>query len=212
MCSRGLCGSAGAYSTMEDPVTNLSMPKSRGLALVACASILVLAAGGGGAVAGSLITSKDIQDKSIKKVDLAKNSVVSTKVADGSLKLKDLNKKANDKINKGGPGRWTGRPGWCEGSPGRARPQGRKDRKDRRATPAARPTSAPNWSIVDRNVIGNGDAYLRSGPSLGPAAALTRPPKGIGSLGIRTGSDNDKAAFGNQVDFGGTLLSHDQLA
>ena len=103
MCSRGLCGSAGAYSTMEDPVTNLSMPKSRGLALVACASILVLAAGGGGAVAGSLITSKDIQDKSIKKVDLAKNSVVSTKVADGSLKLKDLNKKANDKINKGGP-------------------------------------------------------------------------------------------------------------
>ena len=130
MSSVGLCGSAGAHSTMEDPVTNLSMPKSRGLALVACASILVLAAGGGGAVAGSLITSKDIKDKSIKKVDLAKNSVVSTKVKDGTLKLKDLDKKANDKINKGGPQGPAGPAG--QGATGAQGPQGPKDRKDRK--------------------------------------------------------------------------------
>ena len=34
-----------------------------------------------------------------------------------------------------------------------------------------------------------------------------RPPKGIGSLGIRTGSGQDKAAFGNQVDWVDALLS-----
>jgi hypothetical protein len=55
------------------------------------------------------------------------------------------------------------------------------------------------WSIVDRNVIGNGDSYLRAGPD--------GAPYGLGSLGIRTGSPDDKAAFGNQVDFGGDPLS-----
>ena len=192
MSSRGLCGSAGAHSTMEDPVTNLSMPKSRGLALVACASILVLAAGGGGAVAGSLITSKDIQDKSIKKVDLAKNSVVSTKVKDGTLKLKDLDKKANDKINKGGPAGPAGPAG--RGSQG---PQGPKARKDRRATPGVRPSSAPTGASSTATSSGTAtpscDLVPRSGrppvrtrghrrasaaSASAPEAATTRPPLG----------------------------------
>lgn len=56
----------------------------------------------------------------------------------------------------------------------------------------------PNWSIVDRNVIGNGDSYLRSGPGT--------VPSGVGSLGLRTGSPDDKAAFGNQVDFRDDLV------
>jgi hypothetical protein len=56
-----------------------------------------------------------------------------------------------------------------------------------------------DWSIVDRNVIGNGDSYLRAGPD--------GAPFGDGSLGIRTGSPDDKAAFGNQVAFGGDPLS-----
>lgn len=55
--------------------------------------------------------------------------------------------------------------------------------------------AGPNWSIVDRNVIGNGDSYLRAGPD--------KAPSGDGSLGLRTGSDTDRAAFGNQVDFFG---------
>jgi len=89
-------------------------PKGRGLALVACAIILALAAGGG-AVAGSLITSADIKDKTIKKADLHKNSVVTKKVKNGNLKLKDLNKAANDAIAKGvgpaGPAGPQGPPG-----------------------------------------------------------------------------------------------------
>jgi hypothetical protein len=64
--------------------------------------------------------------------------------------------------------------------------------------------SGAAWSIIDRNVIGNGDAYLRSGPS---AAGGVKPPSGIGSLGLRTGSGTDKAAFGDQVDFAGQALS-----
>ncbi len=56
-----------------------------------------------------------------------------------------------------------------------------------------------NWSIVDRNVIGNGDSYLRAGPDT--------PPMGIGSLGMRTGSPDDAAAFGNQVDFQDDLVA-----
>lgn len=69
--------------------------------------------------------------------------------------------------------------------------------------------SGPNWGIADRNVLGNGDSYLRAGPVVVgfediPAA---EPPYGIGSLGLRTGSPEDKATFGNQVDFIGMPLA-----
>jgi hypothetical protein len=82
-------------------VTYFDMFKGRGVALVASAAILALLAGGGGAIAASLITSADIKDKTIKKVDLAKNAVETQKVKDGTLKLADLNKKANDAIATG---------------------------------------------------------------------------------------------------------------
>jgi hypothetical protein len=59
-----------------------------------------------------------------------------------------------------------------------------------------------DWSIIDRNVLGNGDSYLRAGP--------TGAPNGVGSLGLRTGSPDDKAAFGNQADFQGRSLSEIQ--
>jgi hypothetical protein len=64
---------------------------------------------------------------------------------------------------------------------------------------SARRYPGADWSIVDRNVVGNGDSYLRAGPEGGQY--------GIGSLGIRTGGSGDKAAFGNQTAFGGDPLS-----
>jgi hypothetical protein len=85
---------------MEDPVKHFVMFKSRALALVASATVLALAAAGG-AVAGSKITSADIQDHAVKKVDLHKNSVVSNKVKNGKLKMKDLDKPTQDAIKKG---------------------------------------------------------------------------------------------------------------
>ena len=63
------------------------------------------------------------------------------------------------------------------------------------------------WSIVDRNTIGNGDAYLRAGPSSANFGPPSAPPFGVGSLGLRTGSADDKATFGNQTDFAGDPLS-----
>jgi hypothetical protein len=63
------------------------------------------------------------------------------------------------------------------------------------------------WSIVDRNTIGNGDSYLRAGPSSANFGATSTPPFGVGSLGLRTGSGTDKATFGNQTDFADRSLS-----
>ncbi len=70
---------------------------------------------------------------------------------------------------------------------------------------------------MDRNVINNGDAYLRAGPTRAseiPGNPPVVPPLGVGSLGIRTGlpvppetQSPDKAAFGNEVDFAGDLVS-----
>src|SRR4051812_11172173 len=76
------------------------------------------------------------------------------------------------------------------------------------ATRSLRKYDGPNWSIIDRNTIGNGDAYLRAGPSYVDSSGSTvRPPLGVGSLGLRTGSTQDKADFGDQVDFAGKKVS-----
>src|SRR3954447_3790297 len=74
----------------------------RTLAVVAAATVLALTAGGG-AVAGSLITSKDIQDKTITSADIHKNAIKTQKVKNGSLRLGDLDQKARDAIAKAGP-------------------------------------------------------------------------------------------------------------
>jgi hypothetical protein len=106
--------------------------------------------------------------------DVKDGTLRSVDVKDGSLRVKDLTDEAVDTLQKGGA---TGAKG---------------DKGDKGADATY---AGPNWSVVDRNVIGNGDSYLRSGPD--------GAPLGQGSLGIRTGGAGDKAAFGNQVDFAG---------
>ena len=91
-------------------MSKLALAHRRSLAVVAAAAVLALTAGGG-AVAGSLITSKDIQDKTITGADLHKNAVKTQKVKDGTLKIQDLNKKAQDLINKPGPAGKDGKDG-----------------------------------------------------------------------------------------------------
>ena len=141
-----------------------SMANGRTLTLVACASILAIAAGGG-AVAGSLITSADIKDKTIKKVDLAKNAVVTKKVKNGTLKLKDLNQAANDAIANGGP------PGPA-GAQGPAGPQGPQGPA---GTPATVAFPQTLWGPMIRNQQGDAESALQTGPA--PV------PMGAGSLG-----------------------------
>ncbi len=137
---------------------------SRLMAVGAGATALALLAGGVGYAAGE-ITSGDIRNDTIRSAD----------VRDDTLKLKDISDSAQRQLqgDRGPQGPQAGEPG-PPGPPGTAEYAG------------------PTWSIVDRNVIGNGDSYLRAGPG-------GEPPLGMGSLGIRTGSPTDKAAFGNEV-------------
>jgi hypothetical protein len=168
-------------------MSRFSFARSRGAIVLASAAVLAVGAASG-AVAGAKFTGKDIKDHSIKAKDLDAGSVTTNKVKNGTLKLKDLSSEVTGKLGVPGP----------KGNPGAQGPQGPQG-------PSGTVTYAgPNWSIVDRNVIGNGDSYLRSGPTVGTAV---KPPMGVGSLGIRTGSATDKAAFGNQVDFAGKTLA-----
>ena len=59
-------------------------------AVITSTLALVIALGGGAAVAAGLITSKDIKDGGVKRVDLHSNAVNSKKVVDGSLSQRDL--------------------------------------------------------------------------------------------------------------------------
>jgi hypothetical protein len=115
---------------------------------------------------------------SITSAQIANDTIRSKDVKDGNLKAKDLSKKTIESL---------------KGQTGPQGPQGPA------GTNGTATYAGPHWSIVDRNVEENGDSYLRSGPGT--------PPKGVGSLGLRTGGAGDKAAFGNEVDFVNTNLS-----
>lgn len=156
---------------------NLSFTRSRTVAVLLGAGALAVA-GTTGAVASSMVTSHDIANHTIQAQDMATGSVNHRVIRDGAVRFQDLNTSLQGRVAQGGPQGPAGHDATYVG---------------------------PNWSIVDRNVIGNGDAYLRSGPS---AAGDVQPPSGIGSLGIRTGSGSDKATFGDQVDFAGQSLSN----
>ena len=172
----------------------LSTARTRGVVVVAAASLLAVGAGSS-AVAAKLLTGDDIKNRSIEGVDLATGSVNSAKVENGSLQLKDLGDDVTAQLGQGG----------------KAGPQGPKGETGPRGPQGPNGTATyagPSWSIIDRNVIGAGDAYLRSGPtSSWPGAAAVEPPMGVGSLGLRTASGADKAAFGNEVDFQGDALA-----
>jgi hypothetical protein len=172
----------------------LTTARTRGVVVVAAASLLAVGAGSS-AVAAKLLTGDDIKNRSIEGVDLATGSVNSAKVENGTLQLKDLGDEVTAQLGAAGK---TG----PQGPKGETGPQGPKGESGT-ATYAG-----PSWSIIDRNVIGAGDAYLRSGPtSSWPGAAAVEPPMGVGSLGLRTASGADKAAFGNEVDFQGDALA-----
>lgn len=164
---------------------------SRTLAVLVGAGALAVA-GTTGAVASSLVTSNDIANHTIQSKDMANDSVTHRVIQDGAVRSKDLSDSLWARVREGGP----------QGPAGDQGPQGPQGDQGPAGPPAE--YDGPDWSIVDRNVKGNGDAFLRSGPSAAPDVA---PPSGVGSLGIRTGSGDDEAAFGNQVDFAGDLLS-----
>jgi hypothetical protein len=155
----------------------MKLLNNRTTAVAAGAAILMLG-GAGGAVAAGQITGRDIKDGSVYSRDIHNYTLHSW---DFSRQAKRAERGARGPQGPQGP----------QGPPGDAAKY-----------------DGPNWSIIDRNTIGNGDAYLRSGPSyVDPSSGTVKPPLGVGSLGLRTGSSQDKADFGNQVDFAGQNVS-----
>jgi hypothetical protein len=80
------------------------------------------------------------------------------------------------------------------------------------ASGAPQEEHADHWGIITRNTIGSPVAALRKGPygSIGVTGPSSRPPYGIGSLGIETANNSttlappaEKVDFGNEVDFYG---------
>ena len=81
---------------------NFNAPRSRGVVVLAAAAVLAVSAGSG-AVAGSLITGKDIKDRSIEARDLHAGSVTTNKVKNRTLKLKDMSSEVTAKLGVQGP-------------------------------------------------------------------------------------------------------------
>ena len=90
---------------------------NRMLSVAAGAAVLV-AASSFGAVAAGLVTSADIKNQTIKKIDIKKGGVGGSEVKDGSLKVKDLSSKAQTQL-KGNTG-----PAGPRGAQGPAGPPG----------------------------------------------------------------------------------------
>jgi hypothetical protein len=153
------------------------------IAAVSVGAAVVVTLGGTGAVAAGLITSADIKNGSVQGVDIASSAVGSGEIANGSVGSQDL---ASQSVGSS-----------------------EIDSSLLRQIQQAGLTGSPNWSVVDRLVSGDGDARLRLGPTSNTlsAAGIVDPPLGIGSLGLRTGSATDRAAFGNEVAFNGDLVS-----
>ena len=132
-------------------------------------------------ITNGTIRGRDVHNGTLKSRDIRNDTVRSKDIRDGTVRMKDLSDDTRSRIDQPEVAPAPGQPG----------PRG----------PAGEDATyvGPNWSIVDRNVIGNGDSYLRAGPDGAPG--------GDGSLGVRTGSPDDKTAFGNQVDFVGDPVS-----
>jgi hypothetical protein len=172
--------------------------------IVLAVTLLVVGVSGG-AVAAKLITGKDIKDGSlttsdIKNGTLTTNDIKKAGIAADRLKKASIN---TDRLKNGAVGPDKLKANSVDSSKIKDGTVGSDDLSTSAKSSLKTTYAGPNWSIVDRNVIGNGDAFVRSGPTSAFGGPVVAPPLGIGSLGIRTGSGTDKAAFGNEVDFQG---------
>jgi hypothetical protein len=160
------------------------------------AAVLVLLGsligGGTWAVAQGLITSRDIQNRSIAGRDLRQGAVTSREIRDLGIRNRDIRRgvitinrltpRVRNLIRQGGPQGPAGAPG----APGQ---RGEPGEPGRPGTPTL---TSGDFGVIDRAVFGSPVAQLRSGPS--------DPPAGSGSLGLLVaGAPNytaEKIAYG----------------
>ncbi|MEA2322051.1 MAG: hypothetical protein QOD81_1901 [Solirubrobacteraceae bacterium] len=165
--------------------------------IVAC-TVTALAIGGGTASAAKLITSKDIADGAVHTRDIAKDTISLSRL---SPSVRAMIAQAGTP-GKAGVNGANGRDG-AAGATGAKGDAGTKGDTGAAGAGGANGVNATvssgNWGVMARNTIGSPDIFTRSGP----AAA----PYGTGSLGFSVGGGTEKAAYGNEADFAGDLVS-----
>ena len=186
--------------------------------VLACA-LTAAVPGAGSATAAQLITGADIKDGSVTGRDIKQGSVPVNRLSDGAQQLlRNANGvRVTANSSQPGPRGESGATGATgaqgergpQGVQGVQGPQGDKGDKGDRGEQGddARLPTAGNWGIVNRNTIGSPDQSLRSGP--------TTPPNGRGSLNLTvqgapnftTSAQQEKAAWGNEIDFAGRALA-----
>jgi hypothetical protein len=173
--------------------------------------------GGATATAQSLIDSGDVRDNSLRSADLRNRDIRGGDIARGTLSLSLLKdttvQELIDRTRAGLPVGGVNTPG-AQGGSGAQGPPGSNGQNGSNGANGANATYAgPNWGVVDRNTIGSPQIALRAGPTVAPGTGTGAPPFGDGSLGLLvddpTGAAtaDEKAAFGNQVDFAGDPVS-----
>ena len=176
--------------------------KSR-VAAVATGAAVVVGLGATSATAAGLIGSDDIRNNAVQSADIRNNSLAAEDLERSAVGNAEIASNSIDSrvIQNGAVGIDNLSAFVRSEVDDRAEIQGVRQRVEALEQQLAAGYSGPNWGIVDRNVIGAGETYLRSGPSAASASGIIAPPLGVGSLGIRT------ATFGNQVDVAGNLVS-----
>lgn len=183
--------------------------------IVACVATAMIA-GAATATAGQLISSSDIQDRSIRGRDIALNTIPANRLTPAVRRqLAQRNSAASQSSGAQGPAGTNGGQG-AQGARGATGPQGPQGPQ---GVPGPVQGSG-NWGTINRNTIGSPVTVLRAGPhtATGGTPAVDSPPFGSGSLSIivadqTTGTADEKATYGNEVDFAGDPLSEvDQVA
>ena len=193
----------------------------RGKYLLATAVVAMLL-GAGGVYAAEQITSSTIKDRSIKGRDIGRNAVYSSNLSAG-LRRQLARQQTAASQSPGAQGAQGGQgpqgPKGDTGSQGPEGPRGPQGPPGSPGTPGADadvPESG-NWGPINRNIIGSPEQELRSGPSFrtSPTSPVTGPPAGVGSLNLAvqgapaftSDTQQEKSAFGNEIDYFGDALS-----
>jgi hypothetical protein len=185
--------------------------------VLACA-ITATVAGATSATAAQLITGADIKDASVTGRDLKRESVPLNRLSEGTQKILRAGAAVDTRADSSQPGPKgdTGAAGaqGATGAQGLRGERGEKGDKGDRGPQGDEGEHGPgsgNWGMQARNTIGSPFAALRNGPITAGTSGGVRPPFGTGSLGIAvadTGANiEEKAAYGNEVDFAGDLVS-----
>jgi hypothetical protein len=145
-----------------------------------------------------MITSKDIQNGTIKPVDL--NKKLRTKINQRSTAAAAIPGQSGPTGAKGETG-----PQGATGPRGEAGPRGEKGETGPEGPPGQSGLvtyGSPHWGTFNRNTEGTAVAELRAGPYGGGfGGAPEAPPLGEGSLELNVMSTTSKVDFGNEIDY-----------